>query len=103
MKITKAQLRELIKEELEASMEGADPDPRKDRISAIHDILSTGAPERYQAAEQADPGALDRAMEAMSPEDLKLTHDALEAIANEAGMIEQFFAMLDPLIDRGLK
>ena len=100
MKITKAQLRQLIKEELEASMEGADPDPRKDRISAIHNILSTGAPERYQAAEQAAPGELDRAMKAMSPEDLKLVHDALKLMAAEPDQLEQFFAIFDPLIDR---
>ena len=93
MKITKKQLRELIKEELEASMEGEmHGGERQQTLAAIHDLLKSGVPERYQTT---DLGKLQAALEAMSPEDLKLTYDALKLMAASPGQLEQFFAIFD--------
>ena len=93
MKISKSQLKRIIKEELEASMEeGMLGGESQQTFAEIHDLLKSGAPERYQAA---DLGKLQAAMEAMSPEDLELTHEALKLMAASPGQLEQFFAMFD--------
>jgi len=93
MKITKTQLRQLIKEELESSMGGEMHGGDRDAtFAAIHGLLKSGAPERYQAA---DLGKLQAAMEAMSPEDLATSLEAIEEL-HKTGMLESFFAIFEP-------